>query len=157
MSIINWSDPIARADLLERIGPEAYNREAAKHIEESTVAIVAGQKIRPVFSRFGTLYLADDRSTAYPSVGTCALFLIQGAAEIAIGKDDLDEALAIIQGAVGIETGDGAGQFFNEDRRRIWKGWGAFRDSVRLQSRTQLLADWLSWELPEAYLARKEG
>ena len=57
---INWNDPEERARLIERVGVKAYNEAFAKHIEQSTVAIVAGHSIRPIRTRFGKVWLVGN-------------------------------------------------------------------------------------------------
>ena len=61
---INWDDPEQRARLAERIGLKAYNEAFAKHIEESTVAIIAGNSIRPVTTCFGKVWLVGNTGHA---------------------------------------------------------------------------------------------
>jgi hypothetical protein len=65
---INWDDPEERAKLVESIGLEAYNEALAKHIEQSTVAIVAGHSIRPVETRFGKLWLVGNTGRAFSTL-----------------------------------------------------------------------------------------
>jgi len=62
---INWDDPAARASLIERIGPKAYEaaREAAR--KAGVVATVNGYAIRPVMTAFGRLFAVDGTRNAY--------------------------------------------------------------------------------------------
>lgn len=62
---MDWNDPEARLALIEAVGAEEYNRRFEQHKEESTVAVVNGYRIRPVSSRFGTLFLVDGTRSAY--------------------------------------------------------------------------------------------
>jgi hypothetical protein len=61
---IDWSDPAARNRLIERVGPDEYNRLHAEQMARSTVAIVNGHVIRKVQSRFGKLYQASKKKGA---------------------------------------------------------------------------------------------
>jgi len=65
---INWDDPEERSRLVEKIGLKAYNDAFAKHIEQSTVAIVAGHSIRPVETRFGKLWLVGNTGRAFSTL-----------------------------------------------------------------------------------------
>jgi hypothetical protein len=56
---MNWDDPTDRAALIERVGPDEYNRLIEEHHESSTVARINGYRIRPVGSRFGTVFVID--------------------------------------------------------------------------------------------------
>ena len=62
---IDWSDPVSRLRLLERVGPEVYNDEFQKHLERIVICTVNGHKIRPQGSRFGVLYVVGDTGTAF--------------------------------------------------------------------------------------------
>ena len=62
---INWDDPEERAKLIERIGLKAYNEAFTKHIEQTTVAIVAGHSIRSVKTRFGKLWQVGNTGRAF--------------------------------------------------------------------------------------------
>ena len=66
--IINWDDPEARAALIERIGPDGYNRLHAEHLQASIVATVAGHKIRTVGSRFGQLFEVGNTGCAFSTL-----------------------------------------------------------------------------------------
>ena len=65
---INWGDPKERSRLVEKIGLEAYNEAFIKYIEQSTVAIVAGHSIRPVWTRFGKLWLVGNTGRAFSTL-----------------------------------------------------------------------------------------
>lgn len=62
---MNWNDPAARAELIERVGPDAYNESQAAHHAASVVSVVNGYKIMPIGSRFGHLFTVVGTSTAY--------------------------------------------------------------------------------------------
>jgi len=53
---MNWDDPAARLELMDRVGVDEYNRLFAEHVDRTTVATVAGRIIRPVNTRFGVLF-----------------------------------------------------------------------------------------------------
>ena len=59
------NDPAARNHLIERVGPEEYDRLRAEQMARSTVAIVNGHAIRKVQSRFGKLYQVGTTGTAF--------------------------------------------------------------------------------------------
>ena len=54
--MIDWSDPEARARLIEEIGPDAYNLAFAEWCLSTVTATVNGYSIVPVNSRFGRLF-----------------------------------------------------------------------------------------------------
>jgi hypothetical protein len=62
---MNWDDPADRFALIERVGPEEYNRQMAAHLEASTVSNVGGHAIRPVGSRFGRLFQVGATGKAF--------------------------------------------------------------------------------------------
>jgi hypothetical protein len=57
---MNWYDPSARAQLIERVGSDEYNRLFEQHLADSVVARVAGYAIRPIGTRFGQLFQIDN-------------------------------------------------------------------------------------------------
>lgn len=65
MTKIDWNDPLARLDLLETIGADAYNQAINRHFEEETIEICNGYPLRRVASRFGTLISVDGTGNAY--------------------------------------------------------------------------------------------
>lgn len=65
---IDWDDPAARARLIDRIGPQAYNAAIKAHHAKSVVATVNGYTIRPVMSRFGRLFQIDGLQVAYQTL-----------------------------------------------------------------------------------------
>jgi len=71
---IDWSDPAARDRLIERIGPDEYNRLHAEQMARSTVAIVNGHAIRKVQSRFGKLYQVDTTGAAFSAFEAAKTF-----------------------------------------------------------------------------------
>jgi hypothetical protein len=60
MSDINWDDPAARLDLVERIGVAAYSNAFLAHLAALSRLVVNGRAIRPVSSGFGTLYRIEN-------------------------------------------------------------------------------------------------
>jgi hypothetical protein len=62
---MNWDDPVARYNLIERVGIAEYNRLIQQHFVDSTVSTVNGYPIRPVGSRFGTIYMIDGANTGF--------------------------------------------------------------------------------------------
>jgi hypothetical protein len=62
---MNWDNPEDRAALVQQIGVEAYNKAYENYIDESTVSIVGGHKIRPVNSRFGKLFNVGNTGRAF--------------------------------------------------------------------------------------------
>ena len=65
---INWDNSEERARLVERIGIEAYNAAFSKHIEKSTVAVVAGHPICPIKTRFGKLWKVGNTGRAFKTL-----------------------------------------------------------------------------------------
>lgn len=62
---IDWDDPAARADLIERVGPERYSQLPEEHMRRSTVAVFNGYPIRQVSSRFGRLFAVDGANKVF--------------------------------------------------------------------------------------------
>ena len=54
---MNWDDPTARLALIERVGTTEYNRLITEHIQR--------RLIRPVSTRFGTLYAVRGTTMAF--------------------------------------------------------------------------------------------
>lgn len=71
---INWDDPTARFHLIERVGPDEYERLQAEHQKKSIVAVVNGHAIRPVDSRFGQLFNVGRTGTAFSTLGEAETF-----------------------------------------------------------------------------------
>jgi hypothetical protein len=67
MSEIDWNDPTARFHLLESVGIEEYNKRINAYIDDNP--------IRPVSSRFGTLYAVGRTGTAFRSRMEAEAFL----------------------------------------------------------------------------------
>jgi hypothetical protein len=61
----NWDDPESRLALIEQVGAAEYNRRHAEHVKASTVSTVNGHAIRPVGSRFGTIFMVGGTGTGY--------------------------------------------------------------------------------------------
>jgi predicted helicase len=62
---MDWDNPEARAELVERVGLQEYNRLFENHREASIVSVVNGYAIRPVMTRFGQLFLVDGAGQAF--------------------------------------------------------------------------------------------
>ena len=63
---MNWDDPAARAELIERVGPDEYNRLFEEHRKASVLAVVGGHEIRPAYSfRFGNLFMVGNTGVAF--------------------------------------------------------------------------------------------
>jgi hypothetical protein len=71
---IDWSDPAARNRLIERVGPDEYDRLHAEQMARNTVAIVNGHAIRKVQSRFGKLYQVGTTGTAFSAFEAAKTF-----------------------------------------------------------------------------------
>jgi hypothetical protein len=62
---MNWDDPAERFRLADRVGTDEYNRLFEEHRKESVVSTVNGYDIRPVGSRFGTIFMVEGTDTGY--------------------------------------------------------------------------------------------
>ena len=62
---IDWDDPVARLRLVESVGTDRYNEMIQQHFTDSTVSTVNGYRIRPVGSRWGTLFTVDGAGKAF--------------------------------------------------------------------------------------------
>lgn len=62
---MDWDDPAERSALIERVGPQEYNRQFAEHRKSSVISTVAGHEIRPVGSRFGRLFAVGGTDRAF--------------------------------------------------------------------------------------------
>lgn len=65
---MNWNDPVARAALIDRVGPQEYNRLQEEHFKSTAVAVVNGRRIRRVGSRFGPLYAVEGTGRAFKTL-----------------------------------------------------------------------------------------
>jgi len=65
---INWSDPVARYELAERVGVTEYNRLIQPHHKDSIIDVVNGHAIRPMHSRFGIVYMVGDTCTGFTTL-----------------------------------------------------------------------------------------
>jgi hypothetical protein len=63
---MNWDNPAARAELIERVGPDRYSDALQAHLESITVVTVAGHAIRPANTRFGRLFVVGASGRAFP-------------------------------------------------------------------------------------------
>ena len=71
---IDWDDHSARAALIERIGPDAYNTAQAEHIRLCVLQTVNGHAIRPVSTRFGRLFAVGMGGTAFSTMKEASAF-----------------------------------------------------------------------------------
>jgi Fe-S cluster assembly scaffold protein SufB len=71
---MNWDDPAARAHLIDRVGPQEYNRQLEAHLAASVVSTVNGHKIRPVGSRFGRLFMVGKTGNAFHTLAEAETF-----------------------------------------------------------------------------------
>jgi hypothetical protein len=67
---MNWNDPSARLDLVERVGTKEYNRLLEDHVRSTTKEVVNGWGIRPVQTRFGRLWQVSGTANAYMDLET---------------------------------------------------------------------------------------
>jgi hypothetical protein len=74
---VNWNDPAARAALIERVGPDEYNRLHGEHWKSSAVAVVNGRPIRRVGSRFGPLYAVEGTGRAFKTLELASDFAME--------------------------------------------------------------------------------
>jgi hypothetical protein len=74
MMPIDWNDIAARNRLIERVGPDEFNRLHAEQMACSTVAIVNGHTIRKVQSRFGNLYQVGTTGPAFSAFEAAKTF-----------------------------------------------------------------------------------
>jgi hypothetical protein len=63
---VNGDDPTARAELIERVGPDRYNDALRAHLESITVVTGSGHAIRPTNTRFGRLFVVGATGRAFP-------------------------------------------------------------------------------------------
>jgi len=140
---INWDDPEERLALIERVGPEEYNRLYREQMERETVATINGFPIRHINTRFGRLFSVDGTGKAFATLGEANAFAEQQPAPNllarALKQGDLDAAIAPIQKALGIATGDVAGQAFS----------GVNWRALHPKDRRMWLARWLQAEVWE--------
>jgi hypothetical protein len=71
---MNWDDPTERLALIERVGVSEYNRLLREYIAASTCCTVNGHDIRPVFCRFGRLFLVGDTGKAFATLDEARKF-----------------------------------------------------------------------------------
>jgi hypothetical protein len=64
MSGCNWNDPASRLALLESVGIDEYNRRMQQHIDDSTVAVIAGHCIRTQQTQWALVYTVGDSGFA---------------------------------------------------------------------------------------------
>lgn len=69
--MIDWTDPAARLRLIEKVGPDEYNRLLNTYFDENP--------IRPVPSRFGTLFAVGRTGRAFSTRKDAEEFLARGA------------------------------------------------------------------------------
>lgn len=65
---INWDDPEARAGLLQRIGPKAFNEAHEANRKASVIEVCAGHDLRPVSTSFGRLIAVGSTLMAFATL-----------------------------------------------------------------------------------------
>lgn len=65
---MDWNNPSDRANFIERVGIDEYNKAFKAHLDASTISTIGGHAIRPVGSMFGTLYLVGDTGRAFQNI-----------------------------------------------------------------------------------------
>src|SRR5262245_51059476 len=56
---MDWNDPAARAELIQRVGRSEYMRLQEAHFAATTVAHENGYRIRSIKTRWGLAYIVD--------------------------------------------------------------------------------------------------
>jgi hypothetical protein len=67
-NVMNWDDPVARAELIERVGADEYTRLLKAHRRATVAATVNGYTIRPVNTASGCLFAVDGTGNAYATL-----------------------------------------------------------------------------------------
>ena len=62
---MNWNLAEDRAELIERVGADEYNRLFAKHRKQIVIKTVNGHEIRPTTTRFGRLFTVGNTGKAF--------------------------------------------------------------------------------------------
>jgi hypothetical protein len=70
----DWLDPESRLALIEELGPLKYSELFTEHMRRSTVAVENGHRIRPVLSRFGTLYAVGEPDRTFATLEQARAF-----------------------------------------------------------------------------------
>lgn len=65
---INWDDPEARAELLQRIGPKAFNEAHEANRKASVIEVCNGHELRPVATSFGRLISVGKTLKAFSTI-----------------------------------------------------------------------------------------
>jgi hypothetical protein len=73
---IDWTDPAARARLIESVGPKEYNRLHEEHRRSTVIETVNGHAIRPIATGFGRLFEVGATGRAFPSLEAAKNFAI---------------------------------------------------------------------------------
>jgi len=68
MTNIDWDNPHHRLALIEQVGATEYSRLLRQHFKNSTVATINGYRIRPIVTRFGTLFQVDGANVAFSTL-----------------------------------------------------------------------------------------
>ena len=76
---MNWDDPVARAELIEQVGPAEYNRQIEAHLKASVLETYKGYEIRPVGTRFGRLFMVVGTKSAFSTIEQARKFIEEGA------------------------------------------------------------------------------
>jgi len=74
---IDWSDPVARLRLIEKVGLKEYNKQIQQHLEDSVVSVFRGIKIRRVKTQFGQLFAVAGTRAAFETVAKAERFITE--------------------------------------------------------------------------------
>lgn len=75
---MDWDNPEDRAQLIESVGVDEYNRRHLEHQKESVVETYKGRDIRVVGSRFGSLYAVSGTEVAFAKIEEARSFIDGG-------------------------------------------------------------------------------
>jgi hypothetical protein len=65
MTNIDWSDPVDRLRLVEKLGAAQYNEAYRRWLASIVVATVNGRNIHPVQTKYGRLYAVSNTGKAF--------------------------------------------------------------------------------------------
>lgn len=72
---MNWDDPAERYALIERVGPDEYNRLQQQHFKDSAVDTVNGYPIRPVIAgRYGRIYTVGNTGIGFDELEKARIY-----------------------------------------------------------------------------------
>jgi len=148
---MDWDDPIARYNLIEKVGPDAYNEAIRKHFRENVIDVVDGHEIRSVSAPpFGTLFSVGSTNKAFRKLDEARTFAAENPLEgihrvtetdvyKAAGDGTVDGALAQLMAIAGITSGDIAGHCFSDIDDQKW-------GEMALHERVAALQNWKNTE-----------